>query len=53
MIEAFGERGIILMRKHIVKYIHGIRNASAFRHKLVRTVNRDEIFDILDSILKD
>lgn len=50
MIEYYGERGIILMRKHLVKYIHGFRNARTVRRKLVTSTSKDEIFQILDTL---
>jgi len=51
MIEHYGERGIILMRKHLVKYIHGFRNSKVLRSKLVRSESKDEIFSLLDDFL--
>jgi len=49
-IEEHGERGIHMMRKHIVKYIHGIKNAAKARGAIVVATSRDEIFSILDSV---
>jgi tRNA-dihydrouridine synthase B len=51
MIEFYGDRGIILMRKHLTKYIHGIKDASKTRMKLVQSKNIDEIHLILNSML--
>ncbi len=51
MIEFYGDRGIILMRKHLAKYIHGIKDASKTRMKLVQSKNIDEIHRILNSML--
>ncbi|MDY6935806.1 MAG: tRNA dihydrouridine synthase DusB [Spirochaetota bacterium] len=51
MLEHYGERGIILMRKHIVRYIHGIKNASKIRAALMSSNHKDEIYAILDLFL--
>lgn len=45
-----GDRAAYMMRKHIVKYIHGIKNAAKARSAIVTAPGRDEIFRILDSI---
>jgi len=50
VIEEHGERGIHMMRKHIVKYIHGIKNAAKARSAIVIATSRDEIFRILDLV---
>jgi tRNA-dihydrouridine synthase B len=50
MIEYCGERGIILMRKHFVRYIHAFPGARVVRKELVRAATRDEVYRILDSI---
>jgi len=50
MIEYYGEKGILLMRKHIVKYIGGFRNAKETRQMLVTSASRDDIFRILDTL---
>ena len=48
MIEEYGEFGIKLMRKHIVKYIHGIRNAASLRSRILQSMDTDEILEILE-----
>jgi tRNA-dihydrouridine synthase B len=53
MTEFYGDRGIILMRKHLVKYIHGIKGASKIRLRLLQSKNIDEIHSILESISSD
>jgi nifR3 family TIM-barrel protein len=53
MVEDYGDRAIFLMRKHIVKYIHGIRNAAKVRREIVTASNRDELFGILDTLETD
>ncbi|MCP4129866.1 MAG: tRNA dihydrouridine synthase DusB [bacterium] len=50
MIEFYGDRGIILMRKHMVKYIHDFRNASKIRGKLVISTDKGEIYEILSEL---
>lgn len=47
-----GNRGIHMMKKHIVKYIHGIKNAAKARSAIVIAASRDEIFGILDTLEK-
>lgn len=51
MIEFCGERGIILMRKHFVRYIHAFPGARTLRKELVTAATREEIHRILDSIV--
>lgn len=53
MVELYGDRGIILMRKHLAKYIHGMKDASKTRMRLIQSKNIDEIHLILDSMLSD
>jgi len=50
VIDEHGERGLHMMRKHIVKYIHGIKNASKARSAIIIAASRDEIFRILDMV---
>lgn len=52
VVSEYGERGLHLMRKHIVKYIHGIKNAAKARSAIVVAGSRDEIFRILDMVEK-
>ncbi len=51
MIEFYGARGVILMRKHLVKYIHGIRNASSVRRELVTVTDKEKIIAILQGLI--
>jgi len=51
MIDDYGDRAILMMRKHIVKYIHGIRNAARVRREIVTVTNKDELFNILDTMM--
>ena len=53
MLDFYGERGLILMRKHFVKYVHAVRNASKIRSRLVTSTQRDEINDLLDTLKQD
>jgi len=50
MIEEYGEFGIKLMRKHIVKYIHGIKNAALLRSRILQSMDIDEIIGTLDML---
>jgi tRNA-dihydrouridine synthase B len=50
MIEYYGNRGIILMRKHFVRYIHAFPGAKHIRRDLVVATERDKIYRILDSL---
>lgn len=48
MLDLYGERGIMLMRKHFVRYIHAFRGAKHIRQDLVIATERDKIHGILD-----
>jgi tRNA-dihydrouridine synthase B len=50
MIEYYGEYGIVLMRKHMVRYIRGFRNAAGMRASLLRSTDIGEIHRILESL---
>jgi len=50
MLDYYGDRGIILMRKHFVRYIHAFPGAKHIRRDLVVATERDEIHRILDSL---
>jgi tRNA-dihydrouridine synthase B len=52
MIDFYGERGIVLMRKHIVRYIHAFRGAKHVRRDLVVSEDRGEIHRILDLLVE-
>ena len=52
MMDYYGPWGLILMRKHYVKYIHDYRNSSLIRGKLVRAESEDEISIILNEFLE-
>ncbi len=49
MIEYYGDKGILIMRKHLVKYIRNMRNSAKLRALLVYATSEKEIIDILDS----
>ncbi len=52
MMARYGnEKGIILMRKHVVKYINGLRHASKTREILMLATERSEILSILNDFL--
>ena len=50
MIDFYGNYGVILMRKHIVQYFHGFRDAGRIRKELVAATTRREIMDILGAL---
>jgi len=50
MICEYGDWGIHMMRKHIVKYIHGIKNAARVRSSIVLASSYDEISEILKQL---
>ncbi len=50
MLDEYGNRGIHMMRKHIVQYIRGTKNAAKARSAIVKAVSRDEIISILDEL---
>ena len=45
------EFGIKFMRKFYPFYISGVKNASKLRSKLVLLNGKEEIFEVLDSVL--
>ncbi len=51
MLDQYGGYGLVLARKHMVKYIHGMRGASAARERLVRATDRAELIDILEAFV--
>jgi len=53
MREYYGDYGVVLMRKHLVKYIHGTRNASVLRSRIMNTVDFDEVLALLDTLEAD
>ncbi len=50
MIAHYGEYGVILMRKHLVKYIHGFHGAAHFRVRLLQAKERKEVVHILGEL---
>ncbi len=50
MVDFYGDYGIILMRKHCVKYIHGFDNAAKVRTELLKASAVADVFAILDSL---
>jgi tRNA-dihydrouridine synthase B len=50
MLDFYGrERGLILFRKHIVKYIRGMANSSKVRAKLVTCTHSEEFISLMDT----
>ena len=48
MVEHYGERpGIVLFRKHVVKYLKGLDGVTAFRLRLTACASRDELLRAL------
>jgi tRNA-dihydrouridine synthase B len=50
MVDFYGEYGVILMRKHFAKYIHGFKHASRWRERLIRVSSPDQVHVLLDSL---
>lgn len=50
MIEEHGDFGIKLMRKHIVKYIHSMKNAAALRSRIMQSMDTEEILAALNTL---
>lgn len=50
MIDCYGEYGIIISRKHLVKYLHGFHNAAKVRQSLLRSTDFSEICAMLDGL---
>ncbi|MBN2401153.1 MAG: tRNA dihydrouridine synthase DusB [Spirochaetes bacterium] len=48
MLEFYGEKGIKLFRKHIAKYIRGMKDSAKFRALLVNAETKEEILEHLD-----
>ncbi len=48
MLEFHKDKGIILFRKHIVKYIRGMRDSAKLRVSLVNAAEKAEIIDIIE-----
>jgi tRNA-dihydrouridine synthase B len=42
MVEFYGERGIMMFRKHLHTYSKGMEEASSFRDKINRIIEIDE-----------
>lgn len=47
MLDYYGDRGLILFRKHAVKYMHGMPHVAALRHRLVTCDSVAEFHDII------
>ena len=47
MLEEHGDYGVVLMRKHVVKYIHGVRNATKVRTGLIHAETMEEVDKLL------
>lgn len=52
-IEWKGERlGILEMRRHYANYFRGLPNFKEYRMKLVQTLEQEELFSLLDDVLR-
>jgi nifR3 family TIM-barrel protein len=48
MLEFYGrERGLVLFRKHVVKYVKGVHGASDLHHRMVTCEEADEFIDLI------
>jgi nifR3 family TIM-barrel protein len=50
MVRLHGDRGVILMRKHLVRYVHEFRGARHARKDLMAAPDRESVHRILDSL---
>jgi len=48
MLDYYGERGLILFRKHAVKYMHGLPHVAALRARLVTCDSVSEFHHLVD-----
>ena len=49
MLEFYGEdRGLVLFRKHVVKYVRGLRHSSAVKARLVVCKTPEEFIDLMN-----
>jgi tRNA-dihydrouridine synthase len=53
MIDEYDAHGIQMMRKHIIKYIHGIKYAAKVRAEIVTAGTYEEILGILKTLEAD
>ena len=53
MIEFYGERGVMMFRKHTHTYSKGYRGASALRNEVNRIVDVKEYRDVIDDFFKN
>ena len=50
MLDHYGQVGLILMRKHLAKYIHNFKNASKVRVKILSAQTKKEVGEILKEL---
>ncbi len=50
MLDYYGDRGLILFRKHAVRYIHAVPGAGALRHALVTAETPELFLDLLNEV---
>lgn len=51
MMESYGNYGVILSRKHLVKYIHDFRNSSSVRQLMVHAETIDDVNQALTHLM--
>ena len=50
-MDFYGEWGLVLMRKHTVRYIQGLPFAASLRRELSVAASKSEVFALLDNLL--
>jgi len=48
MIDHYGDYGLVLARKHLLKYFNGVRGAANLRGKIANTTSLDYLIGIID-----
>ena len=48
MIDGYGDYGLVLARKHLLKYFNGVRGAANLRGKIANTTSLDFLIGIID-----
>ncbi|MCB0168594.1 MAG: tRNA-dihydrouridine synthase, partial [Anaerolineae bacterium] len=49
MLDFYGEeRGLVLFRKHVVKYVRGLKHSAAVKAKLVICTTPEEFIDLMN-----
>ena len=48
MVDCYGDYGLVLARKHLLKYFNGVRGAANLRGKIANTTSLDFLIGIID-----